>query len=801
MWDRLAVWIIRQPMAMILLLAASLSFAIFRADEVRMSYQFSRLLPVNDSVHIRYEWFKKNFAQVSNTVILAVETTSPEDQRFLDHWLSLADSLRQVSGVAEVITFSNALELKKDVSNAKFQFKPVFEGKPSMSRWVSILNDSLPFYRGIFVNEDGSAVLAYVQIDTQSLYNERIITIIGEIQQMLNTFEASTGLEVKISGIPYLRMGNVAQLKKEIYQFVLLATGVTALLFFLFLRNLKATLISLFVVGTGVIWSLALMSIFDFEITLLTSLIPPLVIVIGIPNCIFLINKFHYEYKNHKNRILALQRTIAKIGNAIFFSNLTTAFGFFALAFTRSSTLVEFGLVASLSILAVFVHSIVIITLYYLYAPAPKERHIKHFDRRWLGGWIRIIQHAVFNKRPLIYGIGAVVILTSIAGMLKMETSGRITDDLNKNSKTYQDLKFIEEKSGGVEPLEIIIDTKKNLSARRLNTIKTLAAIQDSLKAIGIERSMSLAGLSKFATQAYYFGDPAAYRTPTTQESRFMSRFLKGSFDQSNVLMRSLNDESGRFLRIHTLVRDLNTLEMMALRNQIEAILDQVMEDTGFTGFVTGASVLFLEGTRYLVRNLIQSLGIAILLISMLMFYLFRSWKMVLISLVTNFIPLLFTAGFMGFAGIPLKPSTLLVFGIAFGISVDDTIHFLAKYRQDLQKTDWDIPLSIQMAINETGVSMFYTSVILFSGFIIFTFSGFGGTVALGLLVSLTLLVAMLTNLFLLPAFALSLHRILADEDFDNPPIQVVDPDDAPDSELIETSEDNKAGSSDQFGK
>jgi predicted RND superfamily exporter protein len=240
---------------------------------------------------------------------------------------------------------------------------------------------------------------------------------------------------------------------------------------------------------------------------------------------------------------------------------------------------------------------------------------------------------------------------------------------------------------------------------------------------------------------------------------------------------------------------------MMALRNQIEAILDQVMEDTGFTGFVTGASVLFLEGTRYLVRNLIQSLGIAILLISMLMFYLFRSWKMVLISLVTNFIPLLFTAGFMGFAGIPLKPSTLLVFGIAFGISVDDTIHFLAKYRQDLQKTDWDIPLSIQMAINETGVSMFYTSVILFSGFIIFTFSGFGGTVALGLLVSLTLLVAMLTNLFLLPAFALSLHRILADEDFDNPPIQVVDPDDAPDSELIETSEDNKAGSSDQFGK
>ncbi|MFN3951053.1 MAG: efflux RND transporter permease subunit [Thermaurantimonas sp.] len=792
MWDRLAVWIIRQPVLMSVLLTCSLSFALYKADDVGMSYQFSRLLPASDTVHLQYAWFKQNFSQASNTIVIATETDNLHTDLFVKNWSELASSIRKIQGVEHVFTFLDAINIVKNTETGRFEFHRVFDRDDNISNWTHILNDSIPFYRGLFSDQDFTTTVAYIQIDPTRLYNAEIIPIIQNIVSAVREYEHATQSSVRISGIPYLRMGNVTQLKSEIYLFVLLATGVTALLFYLFLKSVKATMISLAIVAVGVIWSLALMALFGFEITLLTSLIPPLVIVIGIPNCIFLINKFHYEYKNHKNKALALQRTISKIGNAIFFSNLTTALGFFALTFTRSETLVEFGLVASLSIVVIFVHSMIIFTLYYLYAPIPKERHMKHFDRRWLLKWTILLQTVVFNHRTAVYIASVVLLVVSVAGLLRIETSGRITDDLNRKSKTYSDLKFIEEKLSGIEPVEIIIDTKKNLSAKQQSTFQLLAEIQDSLKNYGIQRSLSIADAASYATQAFYNGHHEYYRIPTRQEIRFMTRFIKNSELQNSQIIGALYDSTERFVRINFQTKDLTTLEMKDLKQRLTSMLTHVLADRGYSGFITGAGVLFLEGTRYLVKNLVQSLTIAILLITALMMYLFRSWKMVVISLITNLIPLLCTAGVMGFSGIPLKPSTLLVFGIAFGISVDDTIHFLAKYRQELQKSSWNITESIRAALNETGVSMFYTSIILFSGFIIFTFSSFGGTVALGLLVSLTLLVAMIANLFLLPSFALSLHKYLADEDFENPPLNMVDPDDEDLTEVSDQSDENK---------
>lgn len=790
MWDKLAVRIIRQPILMSVLLVSSLSFALYKADDVSMSYQFSRLLPTTDTVHLQYAWFKENFSQVSNTIVIAIQTNDLQDKTFIQNWSQLATSISSIEGVENVLTFYDAVNIVKNLEQGRFEFVPVFDKDHKVSNWTRILSDSLPFYRGLFSDQNFSATIAYIQIDPSKLYNSEIIRIINDLVNSISDYERSTGSDIHISGIPFLRMGNVTQLKNEIYLFVILATLVTALLFYLFLRNVKATLISIVIVSIGVIWSLALMAIFGFEITLLTSLIPPLVIVIGIPNCIFLINKFHYEFKTHKNKALALQRTISKIGNAIFFSNLTTALGFFALTFTRSAALVEFGLVASLSIVVIFLHSLIMITLYYLYAPLPKERHMKHFERRWLLKWILLIQKIVFNHRALVYIVTGIILTLSIAGMLRIQTSGRITDDLNRKSTTYADLKFVDEKFNGIEPVEIIIDTKKNFSAKKYENLQILAQIQDSLKNLGISRSISLADAASFATQAFYNGDQQYYRIPSRQEIRFLARYIKGLKPQNSFIAGALYDSTERYLRIHFQAKDLTTAEMKDLKRRISDMLSNVLDSIGYKAFITGAGVLFLEGTQYLVKNLIQSLSIAVFLIAVLMFYLFRSWKMVVISLITNLIPLFFTAGVMGFSGIPLKPSTLLVFGIAFGISVDDTIHFLAKYRQELQKSGWNIPASIRLAINETGVSMFYTSVILFSGFIIFTFSSFGGTVALGLLVSLTLLVAMITNLFLLPSFALSLHKYLADEDFENPPLSVVDPDD----EISEVSDDSDDG-------
>lgn len=191
--------------------------------------------------------------------------------------------------------------------------------------------------------------------------------------------------------------------------------------------------------------------------------------------------------------------------------------------------------------------------------------------------------------------------------------------------------------------------------------------------------------------------------------------------------------------------------------------------------YMTGKALLFLKGTKYLIKNLLLSLALAVGLISLFMAYLFRSFRMILISLVPNLLPLVITAGLMGFLGIPIKPSTILIFSIAFGISVDDTIHFLAKYRQELTANKWHIKKSVYNALRETGVSMFYTSIVLFFGFSVFIISSFGGTQAMGGLVSATLMFAMLSNLILLPSLLLSLERNIANKKtFKKPHIDVL---------------------------
>jgi predicted RND superfamily exporter protein len=203
---------------------------------------------------------------------------------------------------------------------------------------------------------------------------------------------------------------------------------------------------------------------------------------------------------------------------------------------------------------------------------------------------------------------------------------------------------------------------------------------------------------------------------------------------------------------------------MQGIEEDIQAQITKLFPADRYKLTITGKAYLFQKGTTYLVNNLVLSLSLAIVLISLFMAYMFRSFRMIIISLIPNLLPLLITAGLMGYMGIPIKPSTILVFSIAFGISVDDTIHFLAKYRQELIANRWRIKKSVFAALRETGVSMFYTSIVLFFGFSVFITSNFGGTVALGALISATLLLAMMANLLLLPCLLLSLERSIANK-------------------------------------
>lgn len=761
-------------MTMVVVLLLATVFMIFQGQKIQMSYQFSRLLPLTDSTQVDYDQFRETFNQVGNQVVLAAEGIDVFKPEAYLQWKSLEENLDTIDGINNILSPISAYNLIRNDSTGKLEvvsFNKGFDASNADS--LGKLFHSLPFYKGLLYSADGNSPLMIAQVSDKNLYNKSVIRIIESVKKVVAAFEEEHGFTVHASGLPYIRMANTKKISQELFINIALALSVTTLIMFLFLKSIKATLISMLVVILGVCWSFGLIASFGFQISMLSALIPSLIIVIGVPNCIFLINKYHAEYKGHKNKILAVQRVIRKIGAATLLTNTTTALGFAAFIFTDSVILREFGILASINIMMVFVISIIVIPVVYSFSRKPKKRHYSHLEKKWLNGFINALTHTVQHYRVPVY-IGSLA-LSAIAfyGATQIVTTGNLTEEFKESDPLLKDLRFLEDNFGGVVPVEIVIDTKRERGAQKLSVIKKLNELQERLLEIPeLSRSISLADGVKFAKQAYYRGDPSFYEVPTRQESNFILSSIpeaKGGLDLLNAMV----DSTGQKVRISVQAQDLPTKANRKLHDAVKERVEAVFDKERYGITITGASVVFAKGTSYLIKNLIISLVLAICVIAIIMTLLFRSFKMVVVSLLPNLFPLLMTAGIMGYFGIPLKPSTILVFSIAFGISVDDTIHFLAKYRQELRTNGWNIAQAVLTSIRETGVSMFYTSIVLFFGFITFISSSFGGIVSLGILVSVTLVIAMLSNLILLPTLLMSVARKDSNTDFNKPIITI----------------------------
>ena len=532
------------------------------------------------------------------------------------------------------------------------------------------------------------------------------------------------------------------------------------------------------IVIVGVMWTFGFIGLFRYEITVLTGLIPSLVIVIGIPNCIFLTNKYQQEYSTHGNKAKALQRVITRVGMATLMTNLTTAAGFATFMITNSELLKEFGLVAAVSIVALFFLCLIIIPIYYSYQPIPKEKHLQHLNRNYTKVFMQWIEKMVKYNRRYVYAIAIILFIISVFGAFNIKTSGSLTEDMPKNEAFFKDIIFFEKEFDGVMPLEITINTKRKNGVMRLTTMKRMDELQKSIEAFPeLSKPLSIVNLVKYSKQAFYNGNPDFYELPTSQEQAFILSYAKNSAKNSQKdFIKSYVSKDGSVARITTFMKDIGPGNMEKVENKLVLKINENFPSDRYEVTLTGKAYVFQKGTKYLLDNLISSLLFAIFLISMLMVFMFRSFKMVVISLIPNLLPLIITAGLMGYFGIPLKPSTILIFSIAFGLSVDDTIHFLAQYRQELTQHNWKIKKSVFATLKEAGVSMFYTSVVLFSGFSVFMLSSFGGTVALGGLIAFTLFFGMLSNLLLLPCLVLTLNKSLANQqEFIEPKIDILE--------------------------
>ena len=683
--------------------------------------------------------------------------------------------LIKVNGVTEALSVANAYTLKKNYESKKFDFHQIVQKKPTTQEEVNEIKKAIhqqPFYNGFLYNDTTHATLILITLDREVLDSKYRNELFERIDEEVAEFEQQTGVKTYKSGLPYIRANSTTKVADEVELFLLLSVLITSLILYLFFRSFKVMMYSMLVVSIGVVWSLGVLSLFDFEITLLTGLIPPLIIVIGIPNCIFLLNKYHREYKKHNNQIKALSRVIEKTGNAIFLTNTTTALGFATFISTKSAMLVEFGIVAAIDIFLVFILSIFLIPIIFSFLKPPKKRHTKHLENKIMGKVVDFVEVIVLNHRKKVYVVSILILVFSLFGISKMTTTGNLIDDLPKNDPIVEDLKFFEKGFNGVMPFEVMIDTKEKNGVFSDNA-KTLYKIQKFQKEMAkykeFSKPLSIVEAIKFAYQSYKNGKPKFYILPPASELNKLKTFVGNDNEKGNFA--SFIDSTNQYTRVSFQMADVGTKEMDEILNEIQPIIDDIFPKEDYDVYTTGTSVTFLKGTGYLIENLFTSLSLAIFLIAILMSILFSSVRMVLVSLIPNFLPLLTTAAIMGYLGVAIKPSTILIFSIAFGISVDDTIHFLSKYRQELKIHRLGIKKAAILALRETGFSMIYTSTILFFGFGVFTVSSFGGTVALGTLVSLTILFAVFADLVLLPSFLLSLDKALTTKAFRKEPL------------------------------
>lgn len=775
MWKKLGQFIVKNRLVLLIVLLLSTAFMLYHALKVTISYEFVRTIPVDNPLYQRYLAFKKQFGDDGNTLVIGFVKNDLFKEDVFRDYTTLCNSLKKVDKVESVLSVANAVNLKKNDSTEKLEVKPVFTAgdlsQPSIDSSVQLLH-TLPFYKGLLYNPETDAYLIAVRINKDVLASKAREKVIAAIEGLTYAFGTKHNIDMHISGLPLIRTNMAIKVAKEMQWFLIGSVLISAIILIMFFRSISATLLSLGVVIIGVIWSMGILHLCGYHISLLTALIPPLVVVIGIPNCIYFLNKYHTSWMDTGKKEEALVEMVNRMGIITLFCNIAAAIGFAVFALTKSAILKEFGVVAGTSIIAIFFISLAAIPAVLSYLPPPKQRHTKYLDSRWLDVVLSRIEKWVFNHTKAIYIITVLALVISVAGILRLVSVGHMVDDIPKTDSIYVDLKFFEKNFKGIMPLEIIVDTEKKYGLSGMKALDVFGRIDSLSRYIAAKKEMarplSLAEGLKFAKQAFYDGDSANYAMPNAFDGAFVADYLRVRKDTGNApasnnafqqLMNAFMDSARQKTRISVNMADVGSKELPAILSDIRKRADQLFDSTKYKVEFTGTSITFLEGSRFIINGLKESIMWAFLLIALCMLYLFKSVRILICSLIPNIVPLMLTAGIMGWTGVPLKPSTVLIFGIALGIAIDVTIRFLVTYRQQLPSNNYNVKQTVMQTIHHTGISIIYTSLVLIAGFSIFIFSGFGGTQALGWLTSLTLLFATITNLVLLPVLLNVLHK------------------------------------------
>lgn len=782
MWQFIVRLVLRNRISILVIIGLLTIFMGYTGSKIKMSYEMARMLPKADSINVEYEKFKEEFGQDGSVIFVALQDPDLYSLEHFRDWYDLSNKVSEIYGVDGVVSTAKTYSLLRNDEEKKFDFAPIVSQRPETQMEVDSIKKiiyGLPLYVGRLFNPETDVSLMMITLDKEILNSKKRIPLIKSIKEEIDLYGQKYNIDLKYSGLPYIRTVTSKKIQNELLLFVLLSLIITSILLFLLFKSFRAVAFSMLVVIIAVIWVLGTIVLFGYKITILTGILPPLLIVIGVENSIFLLNKYLSEFREHGNKVKALSRMISRIGNANLLTNATTAVGFAAFIITSNELLVEFGIIASLNILITYLLSLLLLPILFSFFPTPKSKHLKHLDKSLISKVLDKVAVIVQTKRKIIYAITIVAFIAGIIGITFLQTTGNVVDDISKKDKLYKDMIFLEQNFNGVMPLEITVDTRKKKGILRMSTIKKLEQLQDTLaKYPEFSLPVSIVEVIKSAKQAFYHGKTEMYSLPNNQEKNFILSYVPNLESKDKSIINSFVDDDLSKTRISIQMANIGTNDIERILKDLKPKINAIFPADKYDVQLTGNSVVFLKGTNYLVKNLFSSLLLAIIVITILMAMIFSSFRMIVISLIPNIIPQILTAGMMGYFGISIKPSTILIFSIALGISVDNTIHFLSRYRLQLKHNNWEIKKSVLGALHETGYSMIYSAIVLFFGFSIFTFSSFGGTEALGYLVSFTLFIALFSNLFVLPSLLLSLDSKLLTKSFKEPSVEIFDEED-----------------------
>lgn len=772
-WYNISKIILKNRRSWLVFLTLITGLMAYKASQIQMSYELARILPQTDDNFKLYENFKKRFGEDGNVMVIAIESDKIYQLPVFNQWYDLTKSVKGIEGIKNVVSNANLFEIVRNDSLMRFDFKPIIAQRPSTQAEVDSIRkkiETFPFYRGFVYSTEGNAHLMAITFDQAKLNSKGRITITREIEAEARAFGQKNGIEVHFSGMPFIRTNFISKVTAEMVKFMFLAFLVTIGILFLFFRSIRTALFTALLVMISVIWSVGIIVLLGYKITILLGLIPPLIIVIGIPNTIFLVNKYQEEFQKHGDKMRALSVAVEKIAKTTFLANVTTSIGFFVFYFTGSPLLLEFGLVSAICIMATWAVSLILISILLSYSAPPSAKNVRHLENRYITSFLQFVNTLVHTRRTNLYAFIGVLVVISAFGMSKLRAIGYIVDDLPQNDPIFADLKFIEKHFHGVVPFEVVIDTKREngvLNPQILNKIKLMQ--REFAKSKEFTNPISVVEAIKFVYQGYRGGNEKYYQLPGALELQKLADYA-GSVKGKENLFASFIDSTKQYTRISFQCADAGTVRIKELADALQPKIDTIFnydkeaqqwlpKEAQIEAKVTGNGVVFMKGNNYLLKNLVESTALAIVLVCVVMATQFFDVRMILISTLPSIIPLIITAGVMGYLGIPLKPTTTLVFSIAFGISSDGTIYFLTKYKDEIINRGMTVSQAITETIMYTGISMFYTGIILFFGFGIFVASNFKGTVFLGTLVSITLLMGMISNLVLLPAFLMTLDK------------------------------------------